>query len=161
MGVHKVEITSRPNSTARDVEEPASEFFHLCPAGRHRRMLKRFGPRSITGEVQPGEFMLTEFYVMILVINRRVKTCLAVAIAMKIAKADISRTGHLDGPSKGLEGTDDTIAVEVGERNVTRRTDFNRQSESAFAALFLGLQGVKAPVCGVAHYEFVADVVLD
>jgi hypothetical protein len=39
--------------------------------------------------------------------------------------------------------------VEIGEGNVAGQIDLNGQREAAFGALLLGLQGVKAPVCGV------------
>src|SRR5579859_1934695 len=105
--------------------------------------------------------MLADFNIVALVINAGVKTYLAVAVAVKIAETDVPRIGHLDRPRKRLEGTDDPIAVKVGEGDVMGRINFNWQGETALTALFLGLQGVKVPVRGIAHFEFIADVVFD
>src|SRR5208282_6279528 len=71
---------------------------------------------------------------------------------------DVPRVGHLDGPGKRLEGTNNTVGVEIGEGNVARRINFNRQGEAALAPLFLRLQRVKAPAGCVLYLDFVADM---
>src|ERR1035437_8992837 len=68
---------------------------------------------------------------MALIINGSIKTGLAVAVAMKLAKS-----------------------------NVVGRINFNRQRKPAFAPLLFGLQRIKAPMGGIAHLNFVADMML-
>ena len=116
MRVHKVEITARPDRAAGDVEKTAGQFFQLCTAGGHPQRFDGFGTRRLAGEVQPGKLMLAELDLVALVIDGGVETCLAVAVAVKIAETDVPRVGHLDGPRKRLKGTDDAVAVESWRR---------------------------------------------
>src|ERR1035437_2965528 len=97
---------------------------------------------------------------MALIINGSIKTGLAVAVAMKIAKTNVARVGNFHRPWKRLIGTDDAVAVEIGESNVVGRINFNRQCKPAFAPFLFGLQRVKAPMGGIARLNFVADMML-
>src|ERR1017187_9544978 len=102
--------------------------------------------------------MLAEFNVMGLVVNGGIEARLAVAVAVKITEMDVPRVGYFDCPREWLEGTDDAVAVEIGEGNIMGRINFNRQSKAAFTPFFLGLQGIKAPVSSIAHLDFIADM---
>src|ERR1017187_4919834 len=104
--------------------------------------------------------MLAQLEVLRLVKNGVVETGLAVAVAVEIAEPDVMRVGYFDGPRKRLVGTDDAIAVKIGEGDVVRRINFNRQAEAAFAALFFRLQRIEAPVGRIPHLDFVADMML-
>src|ERR1035437_344350 len=116
--------------------------------------------RNLLRNIQRGKFMLAYLNIMCLIINGGIKTGLAVAVAMKIAKTNVARVGNFHRPRKRLIGTDDAVAVEIGESNVVGRINFNRQRKSAFAPLLFGLQRIKAPMGGIAHLNFVADMML-
>src|ERR1019366_5852754 len=111
------------------------------------------GTSYLIRKIQPGELMLAEFNVMGLVVNGGIEARLAVAVAVKITETDVPRVGYFDGPREWLEGTDDAVAVEIGEGNIVGRIIFNRQGKAAFAPFFLGLQGIKAPVSGIRSEE--------
>src|ERR1022692_3002792 len=104
--------------------------------------------------------MLADLAVLRRVINGVVKTRVAIAVTVKIAESDVMRAGDFDGPRKRPGGTDDAIAVKIGEGDVATGFNFNRQAEAAFAAFFFRLQSIEAPVGRMAHLDFVADMVL-
>src|SRR5260221_2695906 len=95
-----------------------------------------------------------------LVVNGSIKTGLAVAVAMKIAETDVVRIGNFHRPRKRLKRMNDAIAVEIGERNVAGRINFNGQAKATFTPFFFGLQGIKAPVRGISHFDFIVDMML-
>src|SRR6266404_5200157 len=104
--------------------------------------------------------MLANLNAVAWVVNGGVKTHFAVAVAVQIEETDVPRVGKLDGPGKRLEGTDDAVAVEIGEGNIVGRLDFDGQCEAAFTPFLLGLQGIELPVGGVSHLDFIADMML-
>src|SRR6267154_1020464 len=124
-----------------------------------RRRL-RFGRRCFAGNVQRGEFVLAELNLVALVENGRIKTGLAVAVAMKIAETDVARIGNFHGPRKRLKRMNDAVAVEIRERDVAGRIYFNRQTQAAFAPFFFSLQGIKAPMRCLSHFDFIVDMML-
>ena len=104
--------------------------------------------------------MLAEFGLVALVVNRCIKTGLAVAVAMKIPEMDIARMGNVHRPRKRLIRMNDAITVVIREGDIAGRINFNRQAQAAFAPFFLGLQGIKIPVRSVSYFDFVVNMVL-
>src|ERR1700722_12906170 len=54
----------------------------------------------------------------------------------------------------------DAVAVEIREGDVAGRIYFNGQAKAAFAPFFFGLQGIKAPVRRISHFNFIVDMML-
>src|SRR5579862_2247108 len=101
--------------------------------------------------------MIANVQVMSQIVNGGIETRLAVAVAVQIAEMDVAGVGYGHGPRKRLKGTNHPVGVEIGESDVAGRLHLNGQRETAFTPLLLGLQGVKTPVGGVGHLDFVAD----
>ena len=159
-GIDEVDVSGAVNSSARDIEKTASEFFHLRALGENRRRLPRLDFWRAGRNRQPGEFALANLNVMGLIVDCVIEGNFAVAVAVEIAKSYVLRVCNVSRIVERLIAADNPIHVQVGEGDVARIANVERQSESAFAALLFGLQCVNLPVGGVVQNDFIANMML-
>src|SRR6202050_4180946 len=87
--------------------------------------------RGVAGDRQPGEFALPYFDLVGFIVNRVVEGHLAVAVAMDVAELYVPGICNRDRVREGLIRANDTIHVQVGEGDVARIPEVERQAESA------------------------------
>src|SRR6516225_3417279 len=137
---------------------------HQCPRGisassQNWRGLRRAGSRRIAGKREPSELPLANLGTVGLVKQRVIERGFTVAVAVNVAEANIFRTADPYSVGKWLIAADDAVDVEIGERDVRRIPDLQRQSKTSLASLFFCLQGIDLPVGNVAQDNLVSDMV--
>ena len=89
-----------------------------------------------------------------------VKRHLAVAVAVHIAKMYVLRICNSDRVGERLVAADYAIHVQVCDCDITRILNLQRQRETTFAPLLLGLKGVDSPIGHMMQYHLVPHMVL-
>src|ERR1700728_3146216 len=118
VGVDKIEAALAVDRGSRDVEKAAGEFFDVCTCSECGCPWHRLDAGGAAGDGERTDLPLANLDVAGLIVNRIVEGCLAIAVDVEIAKADVPRGGDLNSIWKGLIDADDAIGMEVGDEDV-------------------------------------------
>src|SRR5216683_1126423 len=144
--IHEIKIARTVHSSAGDAEETTRKFFDFRALCQKRRGVLRSRWQHIPRNGQPSKFPLSQFDVVGRIKQGVVKRHLAVAVAVYIAKMYVLRICNLDRVGERLVAADYAIHMQVCDGDITRILNLQRQRETTFAPLLLGLQGVDSPI---------------
>ena len=78
---------------------------------------------------------------------------------MHVAEMNVSGVVEADRGGKGCAGTRDAIAVIIGDGDIPRPVEFERQRFRTLAGLLLGLRRIDVPILRVVEDDLVAHMV--
>ena len=175
--IDEIELAGGVHRGAGDGKESVFQLFDFGAWSEHGRCVSRRGSGRIRRNVEHRELPLADFEMMGHILDGifvgefagAQKCAAAVVVAdgiaafgidMHVAEMNVAGVVEANRGGKRRAGARDAIAVIVGDGDVVRPVEFERQRFGTFAGLLFGLRRVDVPVLDVVELDLVADMML-